>query len=162
MKRFAILGMILLLGAIFFPVTPAMAEIGYEVTSGTTTVQIFEDANEFTLYGEWESLSSGDNTVKFVRVYGTLQRVAFAPVSSASPTASYDITALDKVGIDCTGGEGTDLSATAKKTAVPLIAEIVSGATTHHPYVVGGDFTVDVNAAGNEKQGKWAFTFTRN
>lgn len=151
----------LVLGIVSLPVMGAPPVI-YGGSTGTSTMEPFEvSAGQQTYVVSWTSTSGGAAAGTFINLYGTIERVAFAPVAAASPTANYDVVLNDELSVDLLQGEGANQSATVAADAVPLIAEIVSSATTHHKVVVGGSCTLSVTNAGSAKQGKFLITISK-
>lgn len=129
--------------------TSAVATESVVSTTGTTTLSApTEDNGVRKVTINWTSDASGDVSSSIKNVYGTLRRVVFAPVASASPTANYDVTLSDENSYDVFQGDGADQSATV--AANVFIANATSG------YVgadIAGHLTLTVSNAGNAKQG---------
>lgn len=129
-------------------------------SSGSNTVTLSKggDSGTFEIRMTWTSTSGGAVSTTLPRIFGTIERIAFAPVASASPTNNYDITITDWVGVDVTQGEGTNLSATVAADVVPLVATTVESGTSYQgtKVAVAGDLNFVVANAGNAKQGKCA------
>lgn len=107
---------------------------------------------------EWISDATGRATITIDNMYGTLERLVFAPVASASPSANYDVVMEDTDALDLFGGKGANLSATTATTSIPLISTAVG--TPNNVYQVGHKYTMDgqrvtvkVTNAGNTKRG---------
>lgn len=134
------------------------------VTAGTTS---YSSGDALKVYGgknydamksinfEWTSTSGGAFTATIDGAYGWIERVTFAPVSSASPTNNYDVTLSDVDGIDVFGGLGANQSATTAATVLPLISAVIDSSTHTTKYALDGQqMTLSVTNAGNAKKGK--------
>lgn len=136
----------------------------FSVTASTGSVAdpVKNDAWASVGYAEvtWTSSASGDAVFTTNRLGGVLERVVYAPVAAASPTANYDVIVKDEYGLTIAGGTANNLSATAASQEVPKIATVVSSATTHVLWRLNGPITVTVDNAGNAKKGKVVFYFS--
>lgn len=145
--------------------TSAVATESVVSTNGTTTLSApTEDNGVRKVTINWTSDASGDVSSSIKNVYGTLRRVVFAPVASASPTASYDIVINDITGVDVLEGAGANLSATAATDAVPLVATTVQSGTAYEgtKVVVAGNLDLAITNAGASKQGLLTLYVSKN
>ena len=156
MKLFRMyLPVIVMVCLFLLPVTAARGQVFATTasTAGSNTVTTYEGEGLTAVHMAWTSNSSGVVTTEIVGLAGTIERVVFAPVAAASPTAAYDIVLNDLCDVDLLQGEGANLSATAGADAVPLIAESASSATTHNKVPLIGAVDFKVTNAGASKQG---------
>ena len=128
--------------------------VQYGATLGTVTLTKYENSDNYRAYHlAWVCDATGRVTGNLTNIYGTIERVAFAPVAAASPTADYDVALKDVAGVDVLQGIGTNCSATVAADNVPIIATAISSATTHHTPSVAGTLALSITAAGVTKQG---------
>jgi len=162
------LGALVIAGLLSIPldlqVKQATAQVGspvVETTAGTNrATKITRGVGVTAIHIEWTSTAGGAYTATLDNLSGTVSRVCFAPVAAASPTASYDVVVNDLAGVDVLEGEGANQSATAAADSVPLIAEVISSATTHNSVVTAGRLTLSITNAGASKQGEFTIYVT--
>lgn len=94
----------------------------------------------------WTSDSSGDFT-EAVQLYGTLRKIVTNPADASgdAPTDDYDITLIDKDGIDAMTTLGAN-----RDTAN---SEVLYESSTGIPMLLSGVHTLTIAAAGDTKQG---------
>lgn len=163
MRKINILLVALLVGVISIPVYGQTVK--YSSSTGTTTFKKIEANGPVDCYHfAWTSTSGGGVTGTLSNVFGVIERVAFAPVASAPPTASYDIVINDITGVDVLEGAGANLSATAATDAVPLVATTVQSGTAYEgtKVVVAGNLDLAITNAGASKQGLLTLYVSKN
>lgn len=104
---------------------------------------------------DWVSAADGSATLaSSIAVSGRIERVVFVPSASAAPTNLYDLTLTDADGVDCLGGQGANLSASATTHVCPGLPLKDGTTTADYPITVDSVLTLNVTNAGDTKAGK--------
>ena len=93
---------------------------------------------------DWESGTDGTLSVALTAIQGTIERVVFIPsiVTGEQPADNYDVTLLDRDGIDILGGKGANLSNTT------ISSMLLTDLTPVLPIATNGPLTLTIANAG--------------
>lgn len=92
---------------------------------------------------EWVSAADGTLSAAVTAIQGTIERIVFLPASDTgeTPFNLYDVTLIDRDGIDVLGGKGANLSNTAASSV------LVTDATPVLPIATIGPLTLNITHA---------------
>ena len=118
-----------------------------------------ENARTLRLTVNWTSSAGGAvseaiSTANMEIILGKNLAHFITDPGSPAPTDNYNLTLLDRYGVDVLGGEGVDRDTINSEQGVPAL-----NASVYGDRIVDFELTFTIAAAGDTKQGKAVFYF---